>query len=103
LTGKRANFTFILEELIKGFQKVVCATNKNIRISTEKKFRGSPLPPPKKPILGGQKVKWAVVGTQNIGYDFLKVGGDYNFDFDAVKSKFGVLSAFHLAIKLASS
>ena len=35
-------------------------SNKNIWIPMKKKFRGPPLAPPKKPILGGQKPKWAV-------------------------------------------
>ena len=36
-------------------------SNKNMKIPMKKKFRGPPLaPPPKKPILGGKKPKWAV-------------------------------------------
>ena len=39
-------------------------------------FQGPPTTPPKKPILGGQKGKWAAVGARNIRYDFLMIGGD---------------------------
>ena len=35
-------------------------SNKNIRIPMRKKISGTPPSPPKKPILGGQKPKWAV-------------------------------------------
>ena len=35
-------------------------SNKSIRIPMKIKFRGPPPAPPKKPILGGQKTKWAV-------------------------------------------
>ena len=35
--------------------------------------------PSKKPILGGQKGKWAAVGARNIRYDFLMVEGDALF------------------------
>ena len=39
-------------------------------------FQGPRTTPSKKPILGGQKGKWAAIGARNNIYDFLMVGGD---------------------------
>ena len=49
---KRLCYSF---EILQGL-----LSNKNIRIQMREKNSGTPPSPPKKPILGGQKPKWAV-------------------------------------------
>ena len=51
-------------------------THKNMKIPMKKKISGTPPSPLKKPILGGQKPKWADSPRKGVSQDFNFLHGD---------------------------